>query len=347
MKIDSSAINLASRHSYYEESGRVERLVFRAGRPAAMEDEPAVIISDAAKEALRQSQAALPPAAAEKEITIELSEEDRARLTLLETLLSALTGKQVRFLVPGKLKLTGGKVKTFPAGSAAVSASARQGWGLEYDLREYYREKESLAVRAAGRITVTGGREIEFAFDFALSREFSREVSLRFRVGDARIVDPLVLNLAGGPARLTAAVYQFDLDGDGATETISFIDAGSGFLALDRNGDGRINDGRELFGPTSGDGFAELASGDADGNGWIDESDPVFSELRIWMKDEQGKDILLALRQAGVGAVYLGSVAAAYSYKAAERLLGQNEKAGLFVRENGTVGSIQQINLAI
>lgn len=56
---------------------------------------------------------------------------------------------------------------------------------------------------------------------------------------------------------------------------------GSGFLALDRNQNGVVDDGSELFGTQSGDGFAHLALYDQDSNGWIDANDPVFDKLRI------------------------------------------------------------------
>jgi hypothetical protein len=56
----------------------------------------------------------------------------------------------------------------------------------------------------------------------------------------------------------------------------------------DRNGDGAIDHGRELSGATTGDGFAELAAYDEDGNGWIDENDSIYQHLRIWSKDAQG-----------------------------------------------------------
>jgi hypothetical protein len=45
--------------------------------------------------------------------------------------------------------------------------------------------------------------------------------------------------------------------------------------------DGRVNDGRELFGPRTGDGFAELAAYDDDGNNWIDENDGIHDNLSI------------------------------------------------------------------
>ena len=75
------------------------------------------------------------------------------------------------------------------------------------------------------------------------------------------------------------------------------------FLALDKNGDGRMNDGSELFGTASGDGFKDLAAYDEDGNGWIDENDSIYSQLKIWTKDENGKDHLIDLKDADVGAI--------------------------------------------
>ena len=65
------------------------------------------------------------------------------------------------------------------------------------------------------------------------------------------------------------------------------LGSGSGFLALDKNGNGKIDDGSELFGTKSGDGFADLAEYDSDGNGWIDEKGRVYVlyEVKEIMKD--------------------------------------------------------------
>jgi len=66
---------------------------------------------------------------------------------------------------------------------------------------------------------------------------------------------------------------------------------------------GIINDGNELFGATSGQGFAELAAYDSDGNGWIDENDAIFEQLSVWQPDAE--NALTSFGQAGVGAIYL------------------------------------------
>ena len=91
-------------------------------------------------------------------------------------------------------------------------------------------------------------------------------------------------------ANLTDQKFFFDIDADGKKDEISELAAGSGYLALDHNNDGKINDGSELFGPESGDGFADLAEYDDDGNGWIDENDAVWKKLKIWCRNKKGEN---------------------------------------------------------
>ena len=55
---------------------------------------------------------------------------------------------------------------------------------------------------------------------------------------------------------------------------------------FDGDGNGRIDNGRELFGPTSNNGYQELALLDADRSGWIDERDPLFTQLSVWNPEE-------------------------------------------------------------
>lgn len=121
-----------------------------------------------------------------------------------------------------------------------------------------------------------------------------------------------------------------------------------GFLALDKNGDGKINDGAELFGPSTGSGFAELAQYNEDGNNWIDENDSIYERLRIWSRDAAGNDYLLALGEKGIGAIFVGSVETMFQLKdPSNTLLGQTMSTGIYLREDGQAGTVQQIDLAV
>ena len=159
--------------------------------------------------------------------------------------------------------------------------------------------------------------------------------------------DPLIINLDSNIASVSDQKFFFDLDSDGENEEISFAGRGSGFLALDKNGDGKINDGSELFGTVSGDGFADLAKYDRDGNGWIDEADEIFEKLLIWSKDANGNDQLVGLGKAGVGAICLSAQNTQFSMNNMHNEVNAMvRQTGMFLYENGGVGTIQQLDLA-
>ncbi len=116
-------------------------------------------------------------------------------------------------------------------------------------------------------------------------------------------VSPIILDLDRNGFHLTGIEdwVIFDIDADGITEMLSWTRASEmdGFLALDRNGNGVIDDGRELFGNhtllPSGEeaphGYIALAEFDKQtegGNedGIIDERDAIFSELKVWIDSD-------------------------------------------------------------
>jgi hypothetical protein len=109
------------------------------------------------------------------------------------------------------------------------------------------------------------------------------------RRSEPRKQDPLVIDLSGQSPQLTGLErgLPFDLDGDGWASPTSFVRGDTAFLALDRDGDGLISSGKELFGDQHGamDGYEELRKFDADANGRIDAADPVYSQLRLLYGD--------------------------------------------------------------
>lgn len=224
-----------------------------------------------------------------------------------------------------------------------------QGGHMILSTHHYYEEKESTSFYTSGTVKTADGRTIDFDIEAEMSRRFSEHTTVQIDYGAVQLMDPLVINLNGGTAEVSDQKFYFDIDCDGKLDNISLLEQGCGFLALDRNGDGKINDGSELFGTKSGNGFADLAVFDMDGNGWIDENDEIFNHLRIWTKDAAGNDKLVALGVAGVGAIYLGHVASQFSLNS-EKDNSTNavvRESGLFLHENGQAGVIQQVDLAV
>jgi len=208
---------------------------------------------------------------------------------------------------------------------------------------EKFQENESLDVATTGMIKTDSG-----CFDINLNFSMSRSFVIENHIDIYSSFDPLIINLDGEIPSLCQDTFSFDLDNDGECDQISKLTQGNGYLALDKNDDGEINQGSELFGTITGNGFGELAEYDEDHNDWIDENDSIFNKLRVWLNNETTKDSeLVSLGEVGIGAIYLNATASEFTYKTEmNQTLGELKSSSFFLNENGTCGNISQIDLA-
>lgn len=215
--------------------------------------------------------------------------------------------------------------------------------------RQYYHEEtENTGFATQGTVKCADGREINFNLNVTMSRSFQEYYEENVRMMEVSMCDPLVINLDGNIAELSDQTFLFDLDGDGQKDEINRLGAGSGFLALDKNGDGVINDGNELFGTKSGNGFADLAAYDTDHNGFIDEGDEIWDKLKIWVMDENGEGQLYSLAEKGVGAICLQNAATDFAITDENnQAKGRIRNTGFFLYENGEAGSVQHVDMTL
>ena len=242
----------------------------------------------------------------------------------------------------GKEGLTGADLLTMDA--SEIMQRPAQVFHLSHV--ERYEEYEETSFSASAKVRCADGREFDFNIDVSMSRSFVQQTSLDLGVEMVKTCDPLVINLDGNVASVSDQKIRFDIDGDGEMDTVNALQKGSGYLALDRNGDGEINDGTELFGAKSGDGFADLSQYDRDGNGWIDEDDEIWNKLKIWVMDERGHSQLYSLSEAGVGALCLNKMSTDFADKdennASKAFI---RSTGIFMYENGLAGTLQHLDL--
>lgn len=217
---------------------------------------------------------------------------------------------------------------------------------VQYRTQLYFEETESTSFQTTGTVKTADGRELSFNLNLNMSRSFAQYYEEEVQLMQISLCDPLVINLEGNVTEVSDQTFYFDLDCDGVEDEISRLIHGSGFLALDRNDDGMINDGSELFGTRSGNGFADLSIYDEDGNGFIDEGDAIFDRLKIWMMDENGEPQLYSLKEKGVGAIGLMNAATEFTLTGEAQTNGVIRKTGFFLYEEGGAGTIQHVDLA-
>ena len=300
-------------------------------------------------------------------LNMEMSDEYRMKLELLKRLFQMLTrGKALddsgnltqdspeildlrspSYRIGTESSSTSASVKSLGSISIGTGGSGTT-WQRVTATSGFVSESESTTFASSGMVKTQDGRSIDFNIEVSMSRAFTSQINTLTTQNYIK-TDPLVINLDTDIGSVTDQKFLFDLDSDGDEEEISFAGKGSGFLALDKNGDGRIGDGSELFGTKSGDGFKDLAAFDEDGNGWIDENDSIYSKLKVWTKDEDGNDYLINLKDADVGAIYLDNAHTQFSLKDGNnRLNGEIKKTGIYLHEStGAAGTLNHVDLAV
>lgn len=208
-------------------------------------------------------------------------------------------------------------------------------------------EHEYVKMSSSGSVTTADGRNIDFNLNFSMESKSISKQSVAFEGLLGNFIDPLVFNFDGGLDMLSEEKdFTFDLDCDGEGDEICGLKKGSGFLALDLNDDKAINDGSELFGPSTGSGYGELAEYDKDNNNWIDENDPIFDQLLVWMGAGGEDSSLISLKEAGVGAISLQNVESLFNLKNSKGdVVGRVDSSGIFITEKGEVKSFKEIDL--
>ncbi|MGB4009139.1 MAG: hypothetical protein WBL79_11110 [Bacillota bacterium] len=341
-----STISMSSRYARMRQESVSERVQVRIGpetRPSAATSlvRDHVSISDSARAALARADNSMSTdkSQALKGIPTDEASND-PKIRTIKRIIELLTGIKIETIELSEVVRS--------RQTQTPQSMPEPEWSIEYDREYSYHDFQYMSFEAEGWITTEDGEQIKFSLSLSMRHEESAYSATSIHIQNGRKIDPIIVNLDGEAAQLSDELFEFDLNADGKTEMIPGLRRGSGFLVLDRNGDGIVNDGTELFGPSTGNGMNELAELDSDGNRWLDERDPAWTQLYIWTGGNPGDEPLVSLAEAGIGAIYLGSVGAQFQMKnSANRPVGELARMGLYVRQNKTVGTMEQIDLIV
>lgn len=351
MIISNSNISLQQQHEKVEQSVERERLNVWLGdrQPPPSQARQAQVVAPVEQLDISPQASHAPHREQHDFGEMQLNAKQQMMMQLITKMIEALTGKKFDLFDPASLQKDIEDINLDAVQQTASSPPPEQsaGFGIEYDYYASHYEYESLSFSAEGEIKTQDGKTINFSAQLNIKREFFEEQSISFRAGDAVKIDPLVLNFNGTAAELQQTRFEFDLDADGQTEQVALLKPGNAYLALDKNNDGSINDGSELFGPSTGNGFNELANYDEDGNNFIDEADSIYEQLRLWSIDENGNEQLIGLGEKGVGAIYLGHLNTPFELQQNQQTLGDIVSSSIYLTEDGGTGFIQQLDLRV
>lgn len=350
MKITDSSLNLQSRYNYTEIYERKESLTLVDKQAEKDQKKIAGDRYQHTKDGetppgLRKGHLKNGKIVSESELIKEFTEQSISdmKMRIMKMVLEEFTGKKFDIYDQSEEdenEESETKIDTPWLEQEAVVQEGGREQEFHYQLEEMRYENESLSFQAVGQVTTADGRSIAFSTSLHQNRELYEESRTEM---SGTFVDPLVINHDGRGVKLSAEKVDFDLTGDGTKESISNLRTGSSFLALDRNGDGIINDGTELFGPTSGNGYAELRELDSDSNGWIDENDELFYDLKLWRPNGETTTLL----ERNVGAISVDSVAGSFQLKdSSDTTQGMIREQGIWLNETtGQAGMVQEIDL--
>ena len=233
-------------------------------------------------------------------------------------------------------KIAAQQQQTAPSTEAAPPAAPVDNGSTVLEWNYRYQE---LSASFSGEAELQDGSKISWSFDFGIKEEHFSFQSYQ----QAALKDPLLLSMAGTAVSLQNTGTAFDFSGNGNNAMLPGLGSGQYYLVFDQNNNGKADNGTELFGPVSGQGFAELATLDDNQNGFIDATDKRWQQLGLW----DGKSAVKSLADMGIAAISAESVATAFGLYDGNHLLGRIARSGIFLTEQGMPGLIQQVDLNI
>jgi len=206
----------------------------------------------------------------------------------------------------------------------------------------YVEEKQSQFLAMEANITLENGDTLDISLSIKFEQNFSEEKQWMTK-NDEIFNDPLLISL-NNDNPITNSFFDFNVNA--SQKQLLYTNENSGYLVFDENNNNTVDDGSELFGPKTNDGYQELSGFDDDKNGWLDDADKIFKQLKLWTITEGENGKLSSLKELGIGALSLTKTSMSFIQKTdSETSTAQFKNASLGITSNYEAISMFQIDL--
>ncbi len=190
-------------------------------------------------------------------------------------------------------------------------------------------------------------QELSLNYSFTLASE--HESYSKIEMSAAALKDPIVVQFGSQELGYIEGEKKFAINQDNTLDSLPIFSGDVGYLVYDKNQNQQADDGSELFGPQTGQGFAELAQLDSNNNGFIDAEDQQFEQLYIWQpSDDYQTEQWLSLSQANIQAISLSAVNTPFDfYDSQGEIQAQMRQSSFAISEEGLGRGVHQIDVRI
>jgi len=209
-------------------------------------------------------------------------------------------------------------------------------------VEEWQIHKQELSYQMQGEFDING-QHLSLDYSFYIASEKIQYNS--FETTAAALKDPLIVQFGDQSIGEISGQESFDINQDNNMDNLPFFSGDVGYLVYDKNANNKADNGSELFGPTSGNGFNELAQLDENNNGFLDKEDSAYQQLYLWQPD---KNTWLSLADAGIEAISTQAIATPYTfYDKNDEVQAQLRNSSFAISESGRGLGVHQVDVRI
>ena len=192
--------------------------------------------------------------------------------------------------------------------------------------------------------------EQELSLNYNLSLSSERNSYSKIETSAAALKDPLLVQFGAQGLGKIKGQKSFAINQDNILDNLPIFSGDVGYLVYDKNNNQQADDGSELFGPKTGQGFVELAQLDSNKNGFIDTEDEQFEQLYLWQPsdDNSPTEQWLSLKDAKIQAISLSAISTPFDFFDQQgEIQAQLRQSSFAISESGLGRGVHQVDVRI